>query len=242
MHGYGTPIYTNIEYPFDKNPPLIDGPNGNPVGSYRRTFKLPADWQGRQVFIRFEGVDSAFYLWVNGQRVGYSQDSRCPAEFNLTGYVKPGTNTLAVQVFRWCDGSYLEDQDGWRMSGIFRDVYLYSTPDLHLRDLFLTTDFDAQYRDAILHAELTVKNGSPEQRAPYRSSCNCLQETVTPSPRHKQPVCRLWPARKRPFGCNSPSRSRASGLTRHPTSTMSWCPFLTHRRRVGSTNMSRWFP
>jgi len=128
MKGYGTPIYTNIEYPFEKHPPLIGGINGNPVGSYLRSFLLPSTWKNREVFIHFAGVDSAFYIWLNGKRVGYSQGSRTPAEFNLTPYLKAGENHLAVQVFQWCDGSYLEDQDGWRMSGIFRDVYLYCTP------------------------------------------------------------------------------------------------------------------
>lgn len=164
MKGYGIPIYTNIKYPFDKNPPLIQGRNGNPVGSYRRTFTIPDTWKKRQVFIHFAGVDSAFYLWVNGKEVGYSQGSRTPAEFNLTSYLRPGENELAVQVFRWCDGSYLEGQDGWRMSGIYRDVYLFSTPQLHIRDFFVTTDLDAAYHDADLLAEVTLKNyGSTKQ-------------------------------------------------------------------------------
>ncbi|MGE4490461.1 MAG: sugar-binding domain-containing protein, partial [Kiritimatiellales bacterium] len=133
MKGYGTPIYTNIKYPFDKNPPYIHGKNGNPVGSYRTVFTVSRDWKNRQVFIHFDGVESAFYLWVNGRPVGYSEDSRSPAEFDLTPYLKDGENLLAAQVYRWSDGSYLEDQDGWRMSGIFRDVYLFSTPRTHMR-------------------------------------------------------------------------------------------------------------
>ncbi|MDF7823904.1 glycoside hydrolase family 2 TIM barrel-domain containing protein [Pontiellaceae bacterium B12227] len=158
MKGYGTPIYTNIEYPFDKNPPLIEGDNGNAVGSYCRTFSVSNDWKDRQVFIHFDGVDSAFYIWVNGKKVGYSQGSRTPAEFNLTPYLKAGENQLAVQVFRWCDGSYLEDQDGWRMAGIFRDVYLFSTPQTHIRDFFVTTDLDAEYRHAVLKTAVALKN------------------------------------------------------------------------------------
>ncbi|WP_372806492.1 glycoside hydrolase family 2 TIM barrel-domain containing protein [Pontiella sp.] len=158
MKGYGTPIYTNIEYPFDKNPPFIGGANGNPVGSYRRTFALSSDWKGREVFIHFAGVDSAFYIWVNGKRVGYSQGSRTPAEFNLTPYLQPGNNELAVQVFRWCDGSYLEDQDGWRMAGIFREVYLFSTPQVHIRDFFVTPELDADYRHAVLNVDVSLKN------------------------------------------------------------------------------------
>lgn len=158
LQGYGTPIYTNIVYPFDKNPPFIGGDNGNPVGSYRRTFTVSEDWKDRQVFIHFEGVDSAFYLWLNGQKVGYSQGSRTPAEFNLTPFLKPGENHLAVQVFRWCDGSYLEDQDGWRLSGIFRNVYLFSTPNTHIRDFFVTTQLDDDYQDAVLQTEVSLKN------------------------------------------------------------------------------------
>lgn len=158
MHGYGTPIYTNINYPFDKNPPKIAGINGNPVGSYIRTFTYPENWDGREIFIHFDGVSSAFYIWVNGKKVGYSQGSRTPAEFNMTKYLKDGENKIAVQVFRWCDGSYLEDQDGWRLSGIFRDVYLYSTPKTQIQDFFVTTDLDENYKDANISAKISLKS------------------------------------------------------------------------------------
>ena len=165
MQGFGNPYYVNAKYPFsDEHPPkyptVSDSPRGNPVGSYRRSFCIPEDWNSRQVFIHFEGVSSAFYIWVNGEKVGYSQGSRTTAEFNLTQYLKPGENILAVEVYRWCDGSYLEDQDGWRMSGIIRDVYLYSTPDLHVRDFFVTSDLDEDYKDAELNAELFIHNYS----------------------------------------------------------------------------------
>ena len=100
------------------------------------------------MFIQFDGVDSAFYLWVNGQKVGYSQGSRTPAEFDITDYLKPGENMLAAEVYRYCDGCYLEDQDFWRLSGIFRDVYLWSAGDLHIRDFFVHTDLDDNYQDA----------------------------------------------------------------------------------------------
>ncbi len=158
MQGYGTPIYTNIKFPFDKNPPKIGGINGNPVGSYIRTFTIPEDWDEREIFIHFDGVSSAFYIWLNGEKIGYSQGSRTPAEFNLTKYLKTGENKLAVQVFRWCDGSYLEDQDGWRLSGIFRDVYLYATPKTQIQDFFVTTDLDEDYNDAIISAKIDLKN------------------------------------------------------------------------------------
>ena len=158
MQGFGTPIYTNITYPFDKNPPKIAGINGNPVGSYVRTFSIPESWDDREIFIHFDGVSSAFYIWVNGEKVGYSQGSRTPAAFNLTGYLQKGENLIAVQVFRWCDGSYLEDQDGWRLSGIFRDVYLYATPKIQIQDFFVTTDLDVEYNDAVISAKIKLKN------------------------------------------------------------------------------------
>jgi len=158
LQGYDKPIYTNVQYPF----PTDDLPrvpqDDNPIGSYRRDFTLPDDWEGRQVFILFEGVDSAFYLWVNGEPVGYSEDSRLPAEFNITPYVCPGENVLAVQVYRWSDGSYLEDQDFWRLSGIFRDVTLWAAPPVHVRDFRIRTDLDEAYRDAALRIRVKVHN------------------------------------------------------------------------------------
>ena len=159
MKGFGQPIYTNIKYPHDRNPPFIQGDNGNSVGSYRRSFRFSGkSWKEREVFIHFGGVDSCFYLWVNGEKVGYSQSSRTPAEFNITGYLKDGENQLAVQVFRWCDGSYLEDQDGWRMSGLYRDVYLYSVPKTHIRDFFLTSELNEDFSSAQFNAEVKLRN------------------------------------------------------------------------------------
>jgi beta-galactosidase len=149
MHGYDIPIYLNMRFPFPPNPPYIPH-DYNPVGSYRTEFTLPASWQGRQVYVHFDGVKSAFYVWLNAHMVGYSQDSMTPAEFNLTKYLRPGGNILAVEVYRWSDGSYLEDQDMWRLSGIYRDVYLFSTPAVHIRDFFVRCDLDGQYRDGIL--------------------------------------------------------------------------------------------
>lgn len=158
MQGHGQPIYSNVAYPFDVKPPFIKGHNGNPVGSYRRTVTIPSSWKDRQVFIHFDGVLSAFYVWVNGERVGYSQDSYMASEFDVTPYLKRGKNVVAVQVFRWCDGSYLEDQDGWRMSGIFRDVYLYSTPQVRVRDFFASCDLDERYVDAKLKIAASVRS------------------------------------------------------------------------------------
>ncbi len=150
MRGYGIPIYTNIRYPHQRKPPLI-GTEYNPVSSYLKRFTIPAEWKGRPVFIRFEGVYSAFYLWVNGNYVGYSEDSKLPAEFNLTRYIKDGENQLAVEVYRWSDGSYLEDQDMFRFSGIYRDVSLFSPPVAELRDFTVTTQLDTDYTTAVLH-------------------------------------------------------------------------------------------
>lgn len=165
IQGYGIPIYTNIQYPWGKpDPPHIPADN-NSVGSYRMRFTLPEDWKGRHVFLRFDGVNSAFYVWVNGQKVGFSKDSRTAAEFNITKYLKEGENLLAVEVYRWCDGSYLEDQDFWRLSGIFRDVALLSTGDVDIRDIEVHTDLDGQYRDALLKVQAKVRNCSDRPQA-----------------------------------------------------------------------------
>jgi beta-galactosidase len=157
MHGYDQPRYMAADYGFDISR-LPGVPEKNPVGSYRKSFTIPADWQGKQVFINFDGVDSAFYLWINGQMVGYSQDSRLPAEFDITAYVHPGENLLAARVYRYSDGSYLEDQDMWFLSGIFRDVYLFAVPKVHLRDFWVRTRLDQNYRDAALMVRLNVMN------------------------------------------------------------------------------------
>jgi len=169
MHGYGVPIYTNARYPFEKKPPfvMLEPPEDytsyelrNPVGSYLTTFTLPSGWEDRETIIHFGGVESAFYLWVNGKKVGYSQGSYTPAEFNITPYLKKGRNLLAVEVYRWSDGSYLEDQDFWRLSGIFRPVMLVSEPKASIQDFFVKTDLDDQYRDAILSIDVKLKNAS----------------------------------------------------------------------------------
>ncbi|VGO13120.1 Beta-galactosidase [Pontiella desulfatans] len=162
LHGYGIPIYSNVRYPFEKNPPVID-PAINPVGSYRTTFELPAAWQGRKTLIHFDGVNSCFYLWINGQKVGYSEGSRTPAEFDITEYLKPGRNQLAVQVYRWCDGSYLEDQDFWRLSGIFRDVYLWSVADAHVRDFKIDAALVNNYRDGKLTVSADIVGAEQAQ-------------------------------------------------------------------------------
>ena len=174
IQGYGTPIYSNVGYPHLRQPPKIIGNvrsdftaarEPNPVGSYRTTFTVPKDWSGREVFVHFDGVASAFYLWINGEKVGYSEGSRTPAEFDITKYLKAGENVLAAEVYRWSDGSYLEDQDFWRLSGIFRDVYLFSTPQVQLRDLFVLSDLDGQYKDAQVNITAKVRNLSDGEAA-----------------------------------------------------------------------------
>jgi len=166
MQGFGIPIYTNITYPFDANPPFIKGINGNPVGIYERTFQVESDWKDQQIIIHFGSVSSAFYIWVNGQKVGYSQDSWTPAEFNITRYLTEGKNTVRLEVFRWSDGSYLEDQDGWRMSGIFRDVFLIAKPKINIRDFFVKTPFSGA-DDARLQVKVSVANHSGQSVKGY---------------------------------------------------------------------------
>lgn len=166
MLGYGTPIYTNVTYPFKNKPALIlpekeytNEKEPNPVGSYRRNFNTPADWDEKEVFLHFDGVYSGFYVWINGKKVGYSEGSNNDAEFNITQYVKQGENILAVEVYKWTDGSYLEDQDMFRLSGIHRDVYLYATPKTHIRDYFLKSEFTGDdLSTAIFKIEVALKN------------------------------------------------------------------------------------
>jgi len=165
MHGYGTPIYTNITYPFRNNPPFIQPRKGytvvdepNAVGSYRRSFDLPADWKDKEVFIHFDGVYSAFYLWVNGKKVGYSQGANNDARFDITKYVRPGKNNVSVEVYRWSDGSYLEDQDMFRLSGIHRDVYLVASPKVQLRDVYLTSVLSDDFKKAQLNIDAKIRN------------------------------------------------------------------------------------
>ena len=154
---YDRPIFTNIKHPFKANPPKIEA-DTNAVGLYRTTFSVPTNWQTNQVFLHFAGVQSACYVWVNGQKVGYHEDGMTPAEFDVTKYLQSGNNDLAVEVINWSDGSYLEDQDYWRISGIFRDVFLYATPPIHVRDMYVITDLDDDYRDANLRVTTFVKN------------------------------------------------------------------------------------
>ena len=178
VQGFGKPIYTNYIYPFHlnmaepylqqpsltgtaaseqflMNPPFV--PNDNPTGCYVRTFELPTEWREKSVYINFNGVESAFYLWINGQPVGYSQDSKLPAKFDLTAFVQPGRNTIAVQVLRWSDGTWLEDQDYWHISGIFRSVRLIAKPRIHIRDWWVQATPDATGEGAMYKVEVHLK-------------------------------------------------------------------------------------
>lgn len=179
MHGYGRPNYTNVTYPYPVDPPRV--PQENPVGCYRREFILPDDWAGQQVFLNFDGVNSAFYVWVNGQMAGYSQGAHLPAEFNITPFLRSGRNLLAVQVYQWSDGAYLEDQDFWRLSGIFRDVFLIATPGVHVRDVWARARLTNHYTDGALNVRAALKNYSGETREGYSVAArlvNAAGETI----------------------------------------------------------------
>ena len=161
MRGYGVPHYTNVTYPHYKDPPIIrdavsGATNYNPVSSYRRTFAVPADWKGRRVILRFDGADSAAYVWLNGKFVGYTEDARLPAEFDVTDALEADAQVLAVRVLRWCDGSYLEDQDMFRMSGLFRDVSLFAVPKNGVKDFHVVTDVDSVRVEVETYGEVAV--------------------------------------------------------------------------------------
>ena len=159
IKGYGIPIYTNVTYPFPKNPPFV-GEN-NPVGSYRRYFTVPGNWNGSDVLLHFGSITGYAVVYVNGQKVGMTKASKTPAEFNITPYITRGKNLLAVEVFRWHDGSYLEDQDFWRISGIERDVYLTSVPRINVWDFFLHSDLDNQYKNGNFSASVDIRKFNP---------------------------------------------------------------------------------
>ncbi len=186
LEGYGVPIYIEAGLPFSSEPVPPRVPHQeNPVGSYRRTFVLPGSWLDRQVFLHFGGVNSAFYVWINGQEVGYSQGSKTPAEFDITSYVRPGENTLAVEVYRWSDGSYLEDQDFWRLSGIERDVFAYSTPPTHMFDFLAVADLVNEYADGQLRVEVDLENHRTTASDPLQVVMDLLDEddrSVLPQP------------------------------------------------------------
>ncbi len=157
MKGYDYPIYTNVKYPHKTTPPLITD-DYNPVGSYKRTFEIPANWKNKQVIAHFGAAGASLSLWVNEQYVGYSEDSKTPMEFDITPFLKSGKNTMAVEVFRWCDGSYLEDQDFWRLSGITRDVYLVARGNQALKDFSVGTNLDDSFKNGLFSLNIELQN------------------------------------------------------------------------------------
>ncbi|MCX7004102.1 MAG: DUF4981 domain-containing protein [bacterium] len=210
-HGYGRPHYTNVIYPFPVDPPHV--PTENPTGAYRRVFRVPDSWRGLQLHLRFEGVDSAFHVWLNGREIGFSKGSRMPAEFDITNAVQDGDNVLAVRVYQWSDGSYLEDQDMWWLSGIFRDVRLLAMPPTRIADIAVQTQLAARQDDAQLQVQVTVattcaraQDGSVRVRLLDDAGRNVLPRAMRGSVRvagrgraevaltAKVPAPRLWSA------------------------------------------------
>ena len=159
INGYGVPIYTNVTYPFPKNPPFIPH-DDNPTGCYRHSFDIPAAWEGRRVVLHFESGLAAMYVWVNGIEVGYSEGTKTAVEFDITDMVKSGANTLAVKGLRWADGSYLEDQDFWRLSGFDRGVKIYTTDKVRIADMYVVADLDKNYKNGAYTSNVAINNGA----------------------------------------------------------------------------------
>ncbi len=203
MRGYGTPIYTNVVYPFPVDPPWIK--RENPVGVYIKEFQVPENWSNHKVILHFGGVSSAFYLWVNGQEAGFSEGSRLPAEFDITAYLKDGSNRVAVKVYRWSDGSYLEDQDHWRMSGLHREVYLMARPMVHFSDFAVRTRFDRSYRNAFLQIAPDLKNEDNQNLEGWQLKARLFDadnREVLSQPmeaRAQEAVQRWYPQRDKPY-------------------------------------------
>ena len=166
IQGHGTPIYSNIVYPFPKNPPFISHLD-NPVGSYTKEFQLPDTWINRKTFIHFEAGLAAMYIWVNGEKVGYSEGMKNPVEFDITPFVRKGKNKIAIEGYRWSDGSYLEDQDFWRLSGFDRGIYLYSTDEVRITDFFAQPQLDKNYKNGELNVEVKLDNFGGKDRRTF---------------------------------------------------------------------------
>jgi len=179
MYGYDYPIYTNIRYPFPMDQPNISD-DYNPVGCYKTDFTIPREWENYQIYLHFGAVNSAMYVWVNGNQAGYSEDSKLPAEFNITPYIKTGSNHLAVQVLRWCDGSYLEDQDFWRLSGIERDVYLTAVPPVRIFDFQVKSTLDNSYQHGKFNVSVQIKNHNAQTCKNYSVRANIYKEDYVP--------------------------------------------------------------
>jgi len=166
MQGFSDPLFRNVSTPFKPNPPYVPR-EYNPTGSYRKNFTIPQTWKGKEVFLRLEKTASASFIWINGKEVGYNEGAQEPAEYNITKYVKPGQNTVAINVYKYSAGYYLEDQDYWRLAGIFDDVWLFATPETHIFDWVATTDLDKSYINARLDLSLDVRNYSDMPKSDY---------------------------------------------------------------------------
>lgn len=204
--GYGKPHYVNVDYVFPANEPVVPETE-NPVGYYRRQFDVPEDWIGRDVFVRFGAANSGMYLWINGKRVGYSEDSKLPAEFDITSYVKPGRNLVAVEVHQWTSGSYLEDQDFWSISGLERSVELFAQPQTHIRDVFLQAGFDSKTGDGVLRLDVELEGGAAAVssiRVKVLDGTAILDEVQFQASSARSRTLRL--ADVRPWSAETPSR------------------------------------
>ena len=166
MKGYGDPLFRNVTTPFRPDPPKVPR-EYNPTGSYRRTFNIPGNWNNREIFLRMEKTASASFVWINGKEVGYNEGGQEPSEYNITRFIKPGRNTIAIIVFKYSDGYYLEDQDYWRLAGIFDDIWLFATPGMHIFDWVATTDLDEYYKDSRLDLSVDIKNYSEKPEGNY---------------------------------------------------------------------------
>lgn len=192
IEGYGIPYYVNIGYGFEINPPHIDH-EWNPVGSYKRSFMLPEEWKDMDVFLNFGAVSSAFYVWLNEELVGYSQGSKTPAEFNISAYLKEGKNTIAVEVYRWCDGSYIEDQDFWRLSGIQRSVFLHARPTTRIADYFVRAGLDENYAYGVMDLDVEISCDDTEEQGIYTLEYKLLGEDRLMASEQKELDCKDGP-------------------------------------------------
>ncbi|MDR0430934.1 MAG: DUF4981 domain-containing protein [Tannerellaceae bacterium] len=176
MQGFGIPVYTNIRYIFPLNPPYVDNED-LPIGSYRTTFSVPCGWDNREVILHFESIAGAATVWVNGKKTGYTKASKTTAEFNITDYIKEGENLLAVEVFKWSDASYLEDQDFWRLAGIERDVYLIGRPKVSIEDFFVISDLDKNYANGIFNMDINIRNFDAQTANNYSVNVTVADES-----------------------------------------------------------------
>ena len=215
MQGYGDKLFRNVHAPFKANPPHVPR-EYNPTGAYRTSFNLPADWSGKEVFLRFEKVASASFVWVNGQEVGYNEGAQEPAEYNITPYLKKGKNTIAVMVTKYSDGYYLEGQDYWRLAGIFDDVWVMATPKTRLMDWQVITDLDENYRDAELQINTFIKN--------YGASMEGLQVKALLSDKNGQQVAVMQGA----VPVVADRQMAETSLKKHVTNPLKWTSETPH--------------